>query len=351
MFGKNQRTKKLLSHDELSVFFRELALLFESGIALSEALFIMAENAGSEKKKQLCTEIGTSLDRGNPLTNALAACGRFPSHSLQLVDIGQTSGKLDAVLDSLSIYYGRQASLQKMVKSVLTYPLVMIAIMFCVLTVLIIEVLPLFGQVFRETGAQMPLFLRLVTDSNAFSAGLICVLLLIFLLLIAVFVSAGRGLTSGQYSGSFVFKLPFMKGLVKKMEAGNFAYGMALLLAGGVSLDRSLDLCGDLVSDRAKAKIAEISCAMEGGETFSGAVIKSEFLDGTFPALLAAGEKAGHTDEMMDLIADRYTDEINDKISSVLSVIEPTLVIVMSLIIGGILLSIMVPLMNIMTSV
>ncbi|MBQ9707812.1 MAG: type II secretion system F family protein [Firmicutes bacterium] len=349
---KSSNSGKQLNPLDISVFFRELSLLFESGISMGEALYIMGENTTDAKKKELCEQIGRTVDEGNTLTDAIADTGKFPQHAVRMVDIGQTSGKMEQVLDGLAVYYERQDSLNKSIKNALTFPLIMIAVMFCVLAVLIIKVLPLFGAVFKETGAKMPLILRLVTESSGFSAGLIAALVAILILLVIAFISAGKVLSADGDGKGIIASIPFMRALQRKSQSGNFAYSMALLLSGGVLLDQAVEMTGEMTSSTwIKEKCRKINEDMMMGETFASAVASSGLFEGTYPSLLAAGEKAGRTDSMMNLIADRYTDEINDKINSVLGVIEPTLVIVMSVLVGGILLSIMVPLMNIMTSV
>ena len=337
---------------EMAVFFRELSLLFESGISMGEALYIMADNSTEKRKKELCEAIGRKVDEGCTLTDAISETEKFPQHAVRMIDIGQTSGKMEQVLDGLAVYYERQDSLGKSIKNALTFPLIMIAVMFCVLAVLIIKVLPLFGAVFRETGAKMPLILKLVTESSTFSAVLIGILVLILILLVAAFINAGKVLSSDGDGKGLIASIPFMKSLQRKSQAGNFAYSMALLLSGGVLLDHAVEMTAEMTESAwIKDKCSKISEDMMTGKTFAESVSEAGLLEGTYPSLLAAGEKAGRTDAMMDLIADRYTDEINEKITSVLGVIEPTLVIVMSLLVGGILLSIMIPLMNIMTSV
>ena len=104
-------------------------------------------------------------------------------------------------------------------------------------------------------------------------------------------------------------------------------------------------------SEWIRAKAAQVLAAVREGETFTSAVSECHVFDGYYPALLAAGEKSGEIDKVMNMISDRYTEEINDRISSVLGLVEPVLVIVMTLIVGSILLSIMIPLMNVMASV
>lgn len=327
-------------------------MLFESGISLSQAMYIMSENAVDKNAGHLYSEICSMLDEGSSLSDALRQSGRFPSHACDIAKIGQTSGKLETVLTGLSSYYDRQDSLQKSIRNVLTYPLIMMAVMLCVLSVLIIKVLPLFGSVFKTTGAKMPFILKLVTENTLAPYLLIALLLLILFLLTAFFISGGKTLSSGNEEKGIVSKLPFMMKLSEKAATGNFTYGMALLLSGGISVETALDMTLEMTSNQTiKSKLEVIQNQMTSGSSFSEATIKSEILEPAFSLLLSAGEKSGRIDSVMDMIADKYTENIQSRINSVLSVIEPTLVIIMSLVIGGVLLSIMVPLMNIMTTI
>ena len=338
---------------ELSVFFSELSMLFESGISLSQAMYIMSENAADTKAGHLYSEICDMLDGGSSLSDALKNSGRFPEHASDIVNIGQASGKLETVLSGLSSYYDRQDCLQKSIRNVLTYPLIMMTVMFCVLSVLIIKVLPLFGAVFKTTGAKMPFILKLITENTLAPYLFIALLLVILLLLAVLFIRGGKTLSSSEDEKiGIASKLPFMIRLSEKTETGNFTYSMALLLSGGISVESALDMTLDMTSNQTiKSKLEFIRDRMSSGSSFSEAVIKSEILEPAFSLLLSAGEKSGRTDSVMDMIADKYTENIQDRISSVLAVIEPTLVIIMSLVIGGVLLSIMVPLMNIMTTI
>ena len=337
---------------QISLFFSELSLLFGSGISLSESLYIMADSATDKSRKQLCSQMASSIDYGGTLPESADASGVFPDHVVQMLSIAQTSGKMEETIAGLAAYYDRMDSLRKAVKNTMTFPLVMMAVMFCVLAVLIIKVLPLFGAVFIETGAKMPLIISLVTESKAFEFILLAVLVLLVGLVAAAFVSGGRIMISADDSGSLMARLPVIRSIRQKTQSGSFAYSMALLLAGGVTVEQALQLSADTgESEWIRAKAAQVLAAVREGETFTSAVSECHVFDGYYPALLAAGEKSGEIDKVMNMISDRYTEEINDRISSVLGLVEPVLVIVMTLIVGSILLSIMIPLMNVMASV
>ncbi|MBQ0079157.1 MAG: type II secretion system F family protein, partial [Eubacterium sp.] len=238
-FGARQNAAALTPM-EVSLFFREYFLLFESGIGLSDAAYIMAENSADDRAA-LCKGIAERIDEGTPLSQALAETGRFPHHALHMVEIGQTSGRLDSVLEGLALYYERQDRLENSIRSALTYPLIMIGVMAAVLGVLVIKVLPMFGAVFKDTGAKMPLILRLVTESSGFTALLIGIIIAVLVLLIIAFRGAGKALTSGEDAKGILASLPFMKQIMEKTASGNFAYTMALLLSGGVPIESALE--------------------------------------------------------------------------------------------------------------
>ncbi|MDO4393034.1 MAG: type II secretion system F family protein [Bacillota bacterium] len=348
----NTKKSDTLSPLDISLFFKELSLLLGSGISLSEAFYIMANNTKNDVRQQMCTQMITSIDSGCTLPEAAQSTGVLPPHVIQVLTLAQTSGKLDETISGLALYYERMDSLGKSVRNTMTFPLIMLAVMFGVLSVLIIKVLPLFGAVFTETGARMPLIVRLVTESKTFEIGLIMALILILGLVAAAFISGGRIITTSEGSSGFMSRFPVISKIRQKAQAGSFAYAMALLLSGGITTEEALQLeCDMSESLWIREKSSEILTEIRKGETLSSAISKCSVFDGYYPALLAAGEKSGESDKVMNIISDRYSEEINDKINSLLGFVEPILVITMTLIVGSILLSIMVPLMNVMASI
>ena len=339
----------ILTYDELAIFFNELSLLYESGISISEALYIISDNSSESKTGKACFAMVKAMDDGLTPDEAADKTGNFPEHVVRMLGVGHSSGNMSSVLTGLAHYYERQDVLSKSIKSALTFPLIMVSVMFCVLVVLIVKVLPLFGAVYQETGAAMPWILRMVTESNVFTLVVILILVAILVALILLFTRAGKVLTSEDEAGGLLGKLPAIRKFKAKLEIGSFAYQMALLMSGGIPVEQALEQVIDMNSSK---RIKDLCVLMNDkimrGSTFSQALASCQLFDGTSTALLSAAEKAGHTDEMMDFISNKYSEETEGSINSLLGMIEPILVIVMSLLIGCILLSIMLPLMNVM---
>ena len=349
MKRSNEVNNSILTYDQLAALFNELSLLYESGISISDALYIISDNSPETRTGKACFAMVKGLDDGLTPDEAADKSGSFPSHSVRMLGIGHSSGNMSSVLTGISHYYERQDSLARSIRSALTFPLIMISIMFCVLAVLIVKVLPLFGAVYQETGAAMPWILRMVTESNIFTTIVILILLIILIALILLFNRTGKFLTSDVDAGGLLARLPAIKKFKGRMENGNFAYQMALLMSGGIPVEQALEQIIDMsTSIRVKDLCIHMNDRIMRGATFSQALASCQLFDGTSTALVSVAEKTGHIDEMMNFISNKYSEETGRSINSLLGMIEPILVIVMSLLIGCILLSIMLPLMNVM---
>ncbi len=349
MKGSNEVNNSILTYDQLTTLFNELSLLYESGISISEALYIISDNSPETRTGKACFAMVKGMDEGLTPDEAADKSGSFPSHAIKMLGIGHSSGNMSSVLVGLSHYYERQDVLARSIRSALTFPLIMVSIMFCVLAVLIVKVLPLFGAVYQETGAAMPWILRMLTESKVFTTVVILILLIILIALILLFNRTGTLLTSDEETSGLLGRLPAIKKFKERIENGNFAYQMALLMSGGVPVEQALEQIVDInTSKRVKDLCIHLNDRIMRGSTFSQALASCQLFDGTSTALVSAAEKAGHVDEMMDFISNKYSEETERSINSLLGMIEPILVIVMSLLIGCVLLGIMLPLMNVM---
>ena len=200
-------TRGTLSANELSAFCAQLALITKAGIPAQEGISIMMEDAGDVRTRELMQSVLNKLEEGAPLHKALAQTGRFPKYMLDMVGIGERSGRLDEVLDSLSAYYERSQAISRSVKSAVTYPLIMIAIMAVIIGILIGSVLPVFNQVFQQLGSEMSSFaqgiMRFGAGLSRYSAVIVGVLLgLTAAWLILRQTAGGRAFLSHCY-GSF----------------------------------------------------------------------------------------------------------------------------------------------------
>ncbi len=345
----DKATKKL-SYAELSAFCEQLALLVGSGITLLEGFYALQNEADDGHNKALYSDIISHMEEGFSLSDTLDKVGVFPFYMIQMVKIGEVSGRLEDVFRSLAVYYNREDNLRKFIKHSVAYPLAMVAMMIVVIGVLVVEVMPIFNSVFIQLGGEMSGFSGALLDIGLWvsdnSIGLlIALLLLVAVALMAVFLPQGRKITKNM-SENFILT----KKLFYTVAVARFAGGMSLMLSSGLDTEESLRMVQGLVENKHLAqKIADVRQDIEQGKTFSGAMAERSVFTGIYSHMLSVGVSTGNVDEVMRRLSERYDNEVSRRFESIVAVIEPSIVAVLSIIIGGILLSVMLPLMSIIS--
>ena len=340
---------KTLSASELSTFSSQLAMTVKTGIPISESMMILKEDAETPAAEKLFGEILDKVELGQGLASSLKETGVFPSYMTQMIEIGEASGRLDQVLASLEMYYKREDNLGKSIKSAVTYPAIMLCILVAVILVLVIKVLPIFNEVFLSLGGEMSSLavgaMNLGSAISKYSIVLICIIAVIVIILIAMrLTEGGKAAMAGM--GQRMFKK-----LSSKMESGKFASGMALMLASGVDINKAVELTLPIVKNPEMIKkVSQLNTMMEQGESFTDCVQKVGIFTGMQARMLGLGFRSGNLDDVMEQIAENYEDEVDDRLDNLISVIEPTMVAILCVIVGLILLSAMLPLLGVMTS-
>ncbi|MDR1815337.1 MAG: type II secretion system F family protein [Clostridiales Family XIII bacterium] len=342
--------KRTLSAEELAAFSAQLALTVKTGIPLSEAVVILRDEADTAAAKTLLDAILKRLEAGGTLADALRDAGAFPAYMTQMVEIGEASGRLDRVLDSLHRYYEREDNIGKSAKSAITYPAIMLIILVVIIIILVTKVLPIFDQVFETLGGEMtPLAQGAMKVGEAISGA--SIVLVIIVVVIAVILLVLR-LTAGGRAAMARIGQKLFHTLADRMAAAKFASGLALMLASGLDVDRALELTEPLMDNpEMHAKVSRLKAFTEGGGAFTEGVVKEKIFTGMQARMLTLGFKSGNLDNVMDQIADDYEKEVDDRLDRLISVIEPTMVAILCVIVGLILLSAMLPLLGVMSSI
>lgn len=346
------KKQKLLSNAEIASFCRQAALINQAGITPSEGMDILIHDTISKEGKELLQSIGDSCREGNYFYQALESTGVFPDYVVRLTALGEESGNLDSVLLSLAQYYEREESISESIRSAVTYPLIMILMMFVVILVLIMKVLPIFRQVFVQLGTEMsPLAQSLLHIGNTLSNYSIVFTVILFLIIGICFflykTPAGK-----KSAKRFFSHFPLTRGFYDKVAAGRFASGMYLAFTSGMDTYQSLDLISQIVeNDDMNQKIEQCKQELDQHSDLPEALSKANIFSNLYSRMVAVGFRSGSIDVVMKQISKNYENETDKQMSRIISIIEPTLVILLSLIVGTILLSVLLPLMGIMSSI
>ena len=346
------KRSKLLSNAEISSFCRQSALIIQAGITPAEGMDILIHDTISKEGRERLQQIGDDCRSGKHFHEALASTEVFPNYVVTLLALGEESGNLDSVLMSLAEYYEREENIAESIKSAITYPLIMIAMMFIVILVLVLKVLPIFKQVFIQLGTEMsPMAQSLLRIGNSLSKYSILFTALLFILIGICFVLY-KSPTGRKSVRRFLSRFSLTRNFYDKVAAGRFARGMYLSFTSGMDTYQSLDMISSIVENEEMAKkIAICKQEIEQRSNLPEALAKAEIFSNLYSRMVSVGFRSGSIDIVMKKISQNYEEETDKQLASIVSVIEPTLVILLSLIVGIILLSVLLPLMGIMASI
>ena len=339
-----KKKQQMLGNLEIAAFCDQLSMIVSAGIPIYEGISILQEDAPEEETAEILSVISNSLDHGSSFCDALRETNVFPKYVLDMIGIGELAGKLEEVLNALTGYYKREESIQNSIKNAVTYPLLMIAMMLAVILVLIAKVLPVFHQIYMELGSDLTGFAGAMMR---FSDALNQYLFVIVIVLIAA--AAGIFLTSKSDAGQKFFK---KRPLALSTAASRFANCMALALSSGLDTDQGLMLAEQLVDNPYMAsRIKKCRDLTASGRGFAEAVLTSGIFSKIYTSMITIGFRTGSMDEVMHQISEEYEEETDKQIAKFISVLEPTLVIILSIFIGLILISFLLPLIGIMSSI
>lgn len=336
---KRNERKTALTGDELSVLCWQLGQLCRAGMSWSDSAALLAEDAPTPRSRALLAGLRDALAAGVPLDRALAEAGEFPPYLLRMVSIGLAAGRAEQVLEALSGYYRRQSATGEALRRAVTYPAVMAA-----LIALVRRVLPVLTQVFAQVGggaSPMAASLLRFGGLGRWAAVALAVLLLAGAAVLLLFFRGERGAAL------------FARGATgAALARGQFASAMALMLQSGLPLDEAIDRTAELLERTPlQTQVGTCRAQMLSGVPFPRAVEDAGLLTGLQAGLLSAGFRSGASDAAMTEVAARCQAEGEELLTRLLSRFEYALVIVLCAAVGLVLLSVMLPLLGVLSAV
>ena len=322
---------RILKSQELAAFCNQFSMILKSGISSMEGLSLLLEDAANNEERTLLQLLYDEMCQNGDLGTAFEKSEQFPKYFVDMVRIGEETGTLDEVIASLESHYEREYTISQSMKNALTYPLIMIGMIFAIIILLLTKVMPIFNQVFNQLGQEM----------TGIAKGFLSLGELMSDYIFAVIFGAVFLVFGAFY---YIKKKSNLKPLV---SASRFTSCMALALKSGLIPERGFEYAETLIDDDIfLEKVASAKEAFTSGENLSTSLQKSGIVTGTYARLLNIADKTGSTDEVMGELANRYEEEVHGKITGFIATLEPTLVIILSCIVGIILLSIMLPLLG-----
>ena len=342
-----------LSSAELSSLSRQLALVADSELSLQEGLDLLRQQSKSRAVQDLLRHARNRVNEGQTLSEAFAEEKELlPEIYIQMIKMGEQSGNLVRVLTRVADSYDKEAKISSKVMSAVTYTLILTVLMLCVIILLLTEVLPMFDEVLSSLGGEMPGITRALMDIGAFVSSYFYVLLLIIAAVIIAVVVMRQSERGREQLDAIKLGMPIRGRITRNICAVRFARNLAMLLRSGIGVAASVRMTRSIVMNtRIASLVGEAADRVESGETLRSALLSLGLFPDLLVRLLSVAESTGHMDDMLDRAADVLEEELDERLAKLTTVLEPALIIVLSIIIGVVLVSVILPVARIMNTV
>lgn len=340
--------KRKLSNDEIASLCLELSLLLHAGVSTGDALSLLAQE---EEHRGMLSTMAEQVDGGKTLSTALRESGVFPVYVCGLVEVGERTGRTEEALAALSRYYEERVRIGRRVRSALLYPAVMLALMLVVIGVLLVKVLPIFDDVYASLGGRLTGVAAGLLNLGRWIEAAMPVLYLILAGLVLVVLVFGLVGPLRRGVVSLWQKTRGDRGVSRKLNNARLAQALAMGMASGLPVEEAVSLSANLMEGKARKRCQECGQRLEKGESLGAALRLSGLLPPRQSRLLELGQHSGAGDASMEKIARDLGEEGEAALDALVGRVEPALVLVCSVLVGLILLSVMLPLMHIMSAI
>lgn len=338
------QSKKIKLKD-ISLFCKQMSVMLESGIPLNNAVDILEQQATSKNLKSSLKIVSKSLKEGSQLSKAmLDQEGMFPDLLIRMVQAGEKTGKLDEVLEKMSEHYNKELKTSRQIRGAMIYPAVLAFLAVGAVLALLYVVIPSFSGIFEQSGMAMPLPTRIVLAASNFVRSYWYILFGVTGILVFLFLRY-RSTEAGRYQlDRLKLWLPVIKGPMQKIVTARFASTLAILTSAGIPLVEAIESAAATTNNA--VVIEKIKIANEGlqkGERLTGMITATGLFPPMMLSMVKIGEESGSLESMLVKTSDYYEEELETAIKQLLSLLEPAMIIVMGVIIGGIVASVMLP--------
>lgn len=338
-----------VQHTELSMFTRQLATMLAAGLALLEALDVLAEQSESAAMRTACVRLADEVRGGAEFSAAIECCGRtFSPLYASMVRAGEASGQMDQILERLADHLEDGDKLRSELRSALTYPIVSLGLVLSITAFLLIGVVPGFRDVFESLDTELPAITTAVLglSDTLREAWILCAAAVAapFVLLWLLRRTERGALILDRIS----LRLPVIGEVLRQVAMARFSRTFATLVRAGVPILASLEIVADTAGNKAVAAAVRSSAAsVQAGNTLSEPLAKSPYFPPMVSRMISIGERTGALESLLEKIGEFYEGRVRATVGSLTSLIEPVLIAVMGILVGGVVLAVFLPILDI----
>ena len=343
--AKTGKVKGKVSDKDIVVFTRQIATMIDAGLPLVQCLEIISAQAENPAMAQMLRGVRADVEGGSTFSDALAKYPKaFDDLYVGMAAAGEAGGVLDTILNRLAKYIEKSIVLKRKVKMAMIYPAVIVTVAVAVITIMLIWVIPVFGKLFGDFGAELPFLTQMMIDLSDFVRG--------YFLFIAAAV-AGVGYAFVRYYRTdagrrqidrLALKSPVFGPLIQKVAVAKFTRTLGTLISSGISIMEGLVITSKTSGNKTvEAAILRVRQGISEGKTIAEPLQKEAVFPRMVVSMIAVGESTGAMDSMLNKIADFYDEEVDAAVSSLTAMLEPIFIVVLGVIVGTMVIAMYLP--------
>ncbi len=343
---------KKVKQRSLQVFSRQFATMIQSGLNVVAALAILEEQTEDNNLATVIGEVRADVEGGLLLSEALARHPRvFSNLYIAMVEAGEAAGILDIVLERVAVQIEKEMAIKRRVKGAMVYPLTVLTFAFVVLTALLMFLVPIFVNIFKDLGGDLPMLTKVVVEASDLVRGYWFILFPLIGLVIWSFLYWKKTYTGRQIWDRFRVRVPFGIGkVVLKIGMARFTRTLSSLVAAGVDIIQALEITGQTAGNTLiEHAVTDVRERVQQGASIAQPLAEHPVFPPMVSHMVRVGEETGELEKMLGKIADFYEDEVDSSIATLTSIVEPLMMIAVGAMVGVIIISMYLPMFKMLT--
>lgn len=345
--GKKGGGKKVKDKD-LAVFCKQFSAVLNAGVTIISALEMMSEQLENKTLKRALQEAQSYVQKGGTLADAFKLNPKvFPPIMINMTAAGEMSGNLEICFDRLTTHFETANALHSKVKGAVTYPIVILIVVVAVVAVLLVGVIPQFSQMFDDLGSELPAATQMLVNLSNFLQHKWYILVIIVAAIVFGLKAFGKTEPGSLMYAKIGIKFPLFGNLTIKSAAATFSRTMATLMASGISLIDAVEQVAKMINNRIiREALLDAKTQIAKGAPLSKPLRDCGIFPPMLPQMTKIGEETGNIEDMMDKVADYYEMEVNDATDALTAAMEPLIIVIMGVVVGGIVMAIYSPMLS-----
>ncbi len=346
--GSKKGSRKKVKDKDLAVFCKQFVAILNAGVTVISALEMMAEQMENKTLQRGLREAQAYVQKGGSLADAFKINPNiFPTILVNMVAAGEMSGNLEVAFERLTEHFENSNKLKGKVKGAMTYPCVILVVVIAVVIVLLVGVIPQFEQMFEDLGSELPIFTQMLVSFSNFLQEKWYIVVIVVVAIVVALRMFGRTEGGSYVYAKIAIKAPIFGNLTIKSAAATFSRTLSTLLAAGIPLIDALEQVAKMNNNRIiRDGLMDAKVQVSKGVPLSKPIRDMELFPPMLPQMIKIGEETGNIEEMVDKVADYYEMEVNAATDALTAMMEPLIIVVMGVVVGGIVLAIYSPMLN-----